>query len=58
MIELTLQLLNIGPTSGSSNAEEGNGEEVSTNNTEAAEAVQTTWSAGDACQALWSVDGQ
>ncbi|XP_014779154.1 survival of motor neuron-related-splicing factor 30 [Octopus bimaculoides] len=57
VIELTLQLLNIGPTSGSSNAEEGNGEEVSTN-TEAAEAVQTTWSAGDACQALWSVDGQ
>ncbi|GAB1610887.1 survival of motor neuron-related-splicing factor 30-like [Argonauta hians] len=58
VIELTLQLLNIGPASGSSNAEEGTGEQASSNDTETPQAVQTTWRAGDVCQALWSVDGQ
>lgn len=59
VIELTLQLLNIGPNAGNPETEDGeSGIVPATTEDEAADNFQTTWSPGDSCLAIWSDDGQ
>lgn len=59
VIELTLQLLNIGPNAGNPETEDGeSGIVPATTEDEATDNFQTTWSPGDSCLAIWSDDGQ